>query len=61
VIIESSTAGLTVLERGGGNDPWTTTVLTIDDTLIMPEIGIEIPVAEIYEDISFDDQEDVSA
>jgi Uma2 family endonuclease len=60
VIIESSTAGLTVMERGGGNDPWTTTVLTIDDTLIMPEIGIEIPVAEIYEDITFIDEAEVA-
>jgi len=27
----------------------------------MPEIGIEIPVAEIYDDITFPDQEDASA
>jgi len=60
VIIESSSAGLTVMERGGGNDPWTATVLTIDDILRMPEIGIEIPVAEIYEDIAFIDEAEVA-
>jgi Uma2 family endonuclease len=47
VIVESSSVGLTVMQRDAGNDAWTTTVLTIDDTLLMPEIGIEIPVAEI--------------
>jgi Uma2 family endonuclease len=60
-IIESSSVGLTVMQRTDGNDPWTTTVLTIDDTLDMPEIGIAIPVAEIYENIEFSDQENVSS
>jgi Uma2 family endonuclease len=60
VIIESSSAGLTVMERGGGSDPWTASVLTLDDSLAMPEIGIEIAVAEIYEDIVFNDQEEVA-
>jgi hypothetical protein len=49
------------MQRTDGNDPWTTTVLTIDDTLDMPEIGIAIPVAEIYENIEFSDQENVSS
>jgi Uma2 family endonuclease len=61
IIVESSGVGLTVMQRTDGNDPWTTTVLTIDDTLDMPEIGIEIPVAEIYENIEFSDQENVSS
>jgi len=57
VIIESSNAGLTVMERGGGSDPWTLNVLTIEGILALPEIGIEIPVAEIYEDIEFSEPE----
>jgi Uma2 family endonuclease len=56
VIIESSGIGLTVLERQGQDATWRNTVLTGDDTLRMPEIGIEIPVAEIYEDIDFPEQ-----
>jgi hypothetical protein len=35
--------------------------LTNDDTLRMPEIGIEIPVSEIFEDITFTDQDEASA
>ena len=51
VILESSSVGLTVMERSSPDQVWQTTVLTNDDTLRMPEIGIEIPVAEIYEGI----------
>jgi len=58
IIVESSSAGLTVMERRSGGEPWTTSVLTIDGILALPEIGIEIPVAEIYEDIEFSDQDD---
>ncbi len=60
VIVESTSIGLTVMERAGPDEVWRTTVLTSEDTLRMPEIGIEIPVAEIYEDISFSDQDEVS-
>ncbi len=59
--IESSLAAVTVLSRGGAADPWTHTGLNNDDILQMPEIGIEIPVAAFYEDITFDDQEDTAA
>ena len=34
---------------------WQTTVLTVEDTLRMPEIGIEIPVADIYDGMTFPD------
>ena len=46
-----------VMERSGPDQVWQTTILTQDDTLRMPEIGIEIPVAEIYEGLSFPDQD----
>ena len=55
VIIESSAVGLTVMERGTPDQVWQTTVLSNDDILRMPEVGIEIAVAEIYEDIAFPD------
>jgi Uma2 family endonuclease len=54
VIVESSSIGLVVHERSHGDDPWTvSTLINRDDILKMPEIGIEIPVAEIYADITF--------
>jgi hypothetical protein len=36
------------------DEPWTATALTGDDILRMPEIGIEVPVGEFYEDVDFD-------
>jgi len=35
--------------------------LTNEDMLSMPEIGIHIPVAEIYEDITFPEHDDAVA
>ena len=61
VILESSSVKLTVMERADGDDPWTTTALTNGDILRMPEISVEIPVAEIYEGIAFPDEEDGTA
>jgi len=49
VILEYASMGVTVLARDGADDPWTATTLTADETLQMPEIGIEIPVFEFYE------------
>lgn len=61
VIIESTGIGLTVMERSGPDQNWQITVLIHDDTLRMPEIGIDIPVIEIYADIDFSDQDENSA
>lgn len=52
VIIESSTVGLTVLERQNAGEMWKVTTLTKEDILKMPEIGAEVPVGEFYEDVS---------
>lgn len=49
VILEHSSIGLAVYARERGGDPWTATALTGDDILRMPEIGIEIPIAEFYQ------------
>jgi Uma2 family endonuclease len=51
VILEHTSAALTVFERRGASDPWIATALTADEILAMPEIGIEIPVAELYQDV----------
>jgi Uma2 family endonuclease len=61
VIVESAFIGLTVMERSGSDEIWRTTTLNGQDTLRMPDIGIAIPVAEIYEDITFPEAEASSA
>ena len=52
VIIESDTMAVTVQSRDGADEPFRTAGLTEDDTLSLPEIGIELPVAAIYEGIA---------
>jgi Uma2 family endonuclease len=56
VILESTSVGLTVMERDQPNEVWRVTTLTNDDILRMPEISIEIPVVELYEDVTFGDE-----
>ena len=51
VLLEWSGAALTVLEREPGAGQWTATALAETDTLRIPEIGAEIPVAEFYQDV----------
>ncbi len=56
VILESTSVGLTVLERSGPDEAWRVTTLTAGEILGMPEIDVEVPVAEFYEDVSFADE-----
>jgi Uma2 family endonuclease len=60
IIVESSGVGLTVMQRSTPDQVWQTTVLTHDDVLRLPEIGIEIPVSELYEDIAFPESDQAS-
>jgi Uma2 family endonuclease len=53
VIVESTSAGLTVHERQAAGQKWTVSTMMADDLLPLPEIGIEIPTAEIYEGVDF--------
>jgi Uma2 family endonuclease len=48
VILEHASIGMTVFVRATGQDPWTATALTEAEILSMPEIGIDVPVAEFY-------------
>ena len=50
VIVEYVSAGLTVFERAEGATDWTAyTLMDLDnDMLPLPEIGIEVPLREIY-------------
>jgi Uma2 family endonuclease len=53
VIVESLSSGLLVLHRQDGNAAFTALTLTGEDALTLPEIGIEMPVAEFYDDVDF--------
>ena len=48
-IVEPDAAAVTVLSRDGENEPFRAAGLAEGDTLDLSEIGIEIPVAAIYE------------
>lgn len=49
VILEHSSAAMTVYARANGQDAWTATALTGSDVLSIAELGIDVPVAELYE------------
>jgi len=49
LILEHTSVGLTDHLRLKDGDPWIATALTDGDILRIPEIGIEVPVAEFYE------------
>jgi Uma2 family endonuclease len=51
VIVESVSVGLTVHERPQAGQKWTVTTMMADDLLLLPEINVEIPVAELYEGV----------
>jgi Uma2 family endonuclease len=53
IIVESADAGLQVLHREQGGAPWMVQPLTGDDVLALPEVGIDLPVAELYEGVEF--------
>ena len=46
IILEQDSIGATTLERR--DDAWVVFTLTDGDRLLMPEIGIEIPLADLY-------------
>ena len=55
VVIEPDAMAVTVFSRDHADEPFRTAELTGDDALALPEAGIEIPVAAIYEGIAFDE------
>lgn len=56
VILEQDSIGATVYVREGGR--WVAYALVNGDTLAMPEIGIEVMLAEIYRDVDLPIPED---
>jgi len=59
IIVEYDNLGLTVLSRMDGQADWTATALLADDTLELPELGIEFPVPELYADVDLPADEEV--
>ena len=55
VMVESASGGLLVLHRAHGRDPWIAQALNADAALALPEISIELAVAEFYRDVDFSD------
>ncbi len=53
VMLEQDSPGAVVYARTG--DGWTHEILVEGSTLALPEIGVELPLAELYEGIVFDD------
>ena len=52
VMLEQDCIGATVHIQA--QDGWSVLVLKDDETLVMPEIGLAIPLAEFYEGLSFE-------
>ncbi len=53
IIVEQTVIGLSVLWRQHQDDPWSVLTLTDGDVLNLPEIGIEIPVNDLYDRVNF--------
>ena len=53
VILEQTSIAASVFGRGGEDENWVATVLTEGDVLQLPELGIELPLAECYAGLDF--------
>lgn len=54
VMLEQDSVGATVYARAG--DVWAHDILVADFILALPEIGVELPLAELYQGIAFDQE-----
>jgi Uma2 family endonuclease len=57
VMLEQDRIGATVYARIG--EGWTHEILVADSALALPEIGIALPLAELFEGLVFAPEEDV--
>ena len=55
VVVDNTGPALTVHARAAEGLDWTATALTEGEILGLPEVGIEVPVDEIFSGLSFDD------
>jgi len=51
VLLEQTAIGATVFRRDGSG-PWTATAM-VDGILALPEIGVELPLADVYAGLTF--------
>jgi hypothetical protein len=49
------------LHREAGETQWRANAITGAGVLLLPEVGVEIPVAELYEGVDLDEPEAASA
>ena len=56
VMLEQDSIGATVYARSG--EVWTHEILVADATLSLPEVGVELPLAELYEGLVFEPEDD---
>ena len=59
VMLEQDSVGATVYARSG--ETWTHEILVADSILALPEIGVSLPLAEFYEGIVFEAEQDGDA
>lgn len=53
MIVEFTAIGLSVWRREQARQPWTADTIAEHQALPLPEIGVEIPIAEVYWQIEF--------
>ena len=56
VMLEQDGVGATVYARSG--EVWTHEILVADSILTLPEIGVSLPLAELYEGLAFEAEQD---
>ena len=54
VIVDNTGPDITIHARTAGDLDWTSTALTEGEMLTLPEVGIEVPVDELFGGIAFD-------
>jgi hypothetical protein len=53
VIVEYRTKAVLLFHRAHADASWTAQALTAEESLPLPEVGIDVPIAEFYEDVEF--------
>ncbi len=52
VVVEQAFIGLSLYSRAGPEAPWTVETITeLDASLVLPALGIELPVREVYDGV----------
>jgi Uma2 family endonuclease len=53
VMLEQSSVGGMMFSRGASGGEWVGRILDADAVIAMPEIGVELPIAELYANLDF--------